>query len=132
MIRIIRGCLVDDAARAEAAAEIVAVGGDERSRIGIAALCALLARTGIEVRRPGSAWLSIDELRLLAWLAYAPRETAMDDYLTFGLTIDADAAAELRIELATCGRELARIGCRLPALAWTNDFARPLYARGRR
>ena len=69
VIRIIRGCLGDDTARAEAAAEIIAAGGDERGQIGITALCMLLARANIKMRRPGSAWLSADELRLLSWLA---------------------------------------------------------------
>lgn len=132
VIRIIRGSMGDNEARSEAMAEITAAGGDGQSQVGIAGLCALLARAGIDIRRAGSAWLSADELRVLAWLAYAQREAAIPDYPMFGRRIDADIVAELRAKLATCGRELVKMGCRLPALAWTTDIARPLHARGRR
>ncbi|MDX3911597.1 MAG: hypothetical protein QHC67_17575 [Sphingobium sp.] len=132
VIRVIRGCLGDIIAHAEAMAEIAAVGGDDMCQADIARLCALLARARIDIRQPGSAWLSSDELRVLAWVAYAQRETMTPKYSMLGLTIEDDLAAELRTALTMCGRQLMQIGCRLPSLAWTNDIARPLHIHGRR
>jgi hypothetical protein len=132
VIRIIRSSLGDGEDRAKAMAAIMAAGGDRQSKIGIARLSALLALAKVNVLAPGTAWLSHDELRVLAWLAYAQRVTMPPDYPMLAPAIGKDVAAELRAELVVCGRELEKIGCRLPPLAFTHDIARPVQPCARR
>ncbi|RKF22679.1 hypothetical protein D6851_05575 [Altericroceibacterium spongiae] len=99
--------------------------GEEMARHDYAAVCNAqfeklrfyAARNDLSIQEPGTRFLSITELNLLAWLAQAQRVASY--------TRSFHADPMLTMTIVHCAGTLDALGIRLPALAMHNPNVQP-------